>query len=376
MKRRDFLQRLGGVGGALATGTVLTACGDGGDDGSRSGEAPAVKTGETREWDMFTTWPPNFPGLGTGANHLAELINQLSGGRLTVRVYGANERVAPGEVFDRVADGTAQMGHGAAYYWRDTVEAAQFFAAVPFGLTAQEMNAWLFKGGGLELWEELYADYGLVPNPAGNTGVQMGGWFNKTVESPADLQGLKMRIPGLGGDVLERLGGTPISLPGGEIYTSLQTGKIDATEWVGPYNDLAFGLHEVANYYYYPGFHEPGSAVECIINQKAYGELPKDLQHIVRRACWLANQDMLADFTAKNNQALQTLKNEHGVELRRFSDDTLAAMLTASEDVVSELGERSEIAGRIHRSYRQFRSDVMAWHDIAERAYLNARSLG
>jgi TRAP-type mannitol/chloroaromatic compound transport system substrate-binding protein len=372
MKRRDFLQ---GVGGALAAGTVLTACGSGDQGSTKSKGAPAVQSTKTWRWDMFTTWPPDFPGLGTGANHLADLIDRMSGGRLKVRVYGANERVAPGEVFGRVADGTAQMGHGAAYYWRDTVEAAQFFAAVPFGLTAQEMNAWLFQGGGLELWQELYDDYGLIPYPAGNTGVQMGGWFNTTVDKPADLEGLKMRIPALGGDVLERLGGTPISLPGGEIYTSLQTGKIDATEWVGPYNDLAFGLHEVAQYYYYPGFHEPGSTVECTINKEAFEGLPTDLQAIVRSACYVANQDMLADFTAKNNQALQTLKTEHDVELRRFPDTVLRQMLQASEAVVAELGDQSQSARRIYDSFRRFRGDVTAWHEIAERAYLNARAL-
>jgi len=375
MNRRDFLQ---GFGGVLAAGTVLTACGSGdsGQGNESAAGAPAVHTGETREWTMVTTWPPDFPGLGEAANHLAQLIDSMSGGRIQVRVRGAGEMVPAEAVFGTVADGTAEMGHGAAYYWRGKIEAAQFFAAVPFGLTGQEMNAWLYQGGGLELWEELYDDFGLLPNAAGNTGVQMGGWFNKSVESLSDLEGLKMRIPGLGGEVLKRLGGTPISLPGGEIYTSLQTGKIDATEWVGPYNDRAFGLHEVAKYYYYPGFHEPGSTLECTINKKAFQSLPTDLQHIVRNACRVANQDMLANLTARNNEALQALRTGNDVELRRFSDEVLAELLRVSEDVVAEVAERSDAARRVYDSYRRFRKDVMAWHEIAERAYLNARALG
>ena len=197
-------------------------------------------------------------------------------------MYGAGELVPAFEVFDAVSRGTAEMGHGAAYYWKGKSEAAQFFAAVPFGMNAQEMNAWFYYGGGLELWREIYAPFGLMPAPAGNTGVQMGGWFNKEINRLDDLKGLKMRIPGLGGEVLRRAGGTPVNLPGGEIFTALQTGAIDATEWVGPYNDLAFGLHKAAKYYYYPGWHEPGTTLEAIVNKQAFDALPKDLQSIVR----------------------------------------------------------------------------------------------
>ncbi len=209
----------------------------------------------------------------------------MCGGRIQVKVYGAKELVPAFEVFDAVSRGTAEMGHGAAYYWKGKNEAAQFFSTVPFGLTAQEMNGWIYHGGGQALWEELYDQFGLVPAPAGNTGVQMGGWFNKEINCLADLKGLKMRIPGLGGEVLRRAGGTPVNLPGGELFTSLQSGTIDATEWVGPYNDLAFGLYKAAKYYYYPGFHEPGTFLEAMINQKALESLPEDLQAIVMNAC-------------------------------------------------------------------------------------------
>ena len=190
----------------------------------------------------------------------------------------AGELVPAFEVFDAVSSGTAEMGHGAAYYWKGKSEAAQFFASVPFGMNAQELAAWFYYGDGLSLWREVYEPFGLIPAPAGNTGVQMGGWFNKEINGLADLEGLKMRIPGLGGEVLRRAGGTPVNLPGGEIFTALQTGSIDATEWVGPYNDLAFGLHQVARYYYYPGWHEPGTCLEAMFNAEAFAALPEDLR--------------------------------------------------------------------------------------------------
>ncbi len=358
MKRRDFIRATGA--GAVATGGMLAG-------------APAVAAKRIR-WRMVTTWPKNFPGLGTGANLLARTITEMSGGRLTVKVYGAKELVPAFEVFDAVSRGTAQMGHGGAYYWKGKVEAAQFFSAVPFGLTAQEMNAWLYYGGGLELWRELYKPFGLIPAPAGNTGVQMGGWFNKEINSVEDLKGLKMRIPGLGGEVLRRAGGTPVSLPGGEIFTSLQSGAIDATEWVGPYNDLAFGLYKAAKYYYYPGWHEPGASLEALINRKAFEALPKDLQKIVLAACRVANEDMLAEYTARNNAALKTLVEKHHVQLRRFPDPVLARLRELSDEVVAEIAGKDPLARKIYESFRAFREQVQGWSDISERAYLNVRS--
>ncbi|HWP95174.1 MAG TPA: TRAP transporter substrate-binding protein [Gammaproteobacteria bacterium] len=367
MKRRDFVKALG-AGALLSTG--LAACTR--EDKSAT---PATAAGPVRTWRMVTTWPANFPGLGTGASRLAELIGTLSGGRLKVKVYGAGELVPALEVFDAVASGTAELGHGAAYYWKGKAEAAQFFAAVPFGMSAQEMNGWLYHGGGLELWRELYAPFGLIPAPAGNTGVQMGGWFNREIRSVADLKGLKMRIPGLGADVLARAGGTPVTLPGSEIFTALQTGAIDATEWVGPYNDLAFGLHKAAKYYYYPGWHEPGSVLECLINRKAYDELPEDLRAVVLAACRIVNEDMLAEFTARNPVALDTLVREHGVELRAFPEDVMRRLHELAREVLADVAARDPFARRVYDSYRAFQDKVTSWHDAAERAYLNMRAL-
>lgn len=326
------------------------------------------------KWKMVTTWPKNFPGLGTGANELAKLINEMSDGRIQVKVYGAKELVGALEVFDAVSRGTAELGHSAAYYWKGKVPAGQFFTAVPFGLTAQEMNGWIYSGGGLELWHEAYAPFGIVPMPGGNTGVQMGGWFNKRIDSLADVKGLKMRIPGLGGEVLKRAGGTPVLLPGSEIFPALQSGTIDATEWVGPYNDLAFGLNKAAKYYYYPGWHEPGSSMEILINKKALEGLPENLQSIVLNATKIANADMLADFTTRNHAALGQLMSKGGVELLPFPKDVLAKLKTLSEEVVKEESEKDEMSKKVYASYKAYRDQVIKWHDISEKAYLNARS--
>ena len=360
MKRRDFVKSMGA--GSLAVGAAISG-------------ASAVHAQEKVKWKMVTTWPKNFPGLGTGANNLARLITEMSGGRIEVKVYGAKELVGAFEIFDAVSRGTAEMGHGASYYWKGKSEAVQFFAAVPFGLTAQEMNGWFYHGGGMELWAEIYGDFGLVPTAAGNTGVQMGGWFNKEINSVADLEGLKMRIPGLGGEVLKRAGGTPVLLPGGEIFPSLQSGAIDATEWVGPYNDMAFGLYKAAKYYYYPGWHEPGTTLECFVNKKALEALPNDLQSIVLNAAKVANLDMLADFTARNNAALETLVTEHGVQLRQFPDEVLIKLKGLSDQVVAELAEKDPMSKKVYESFRKFRDQAIAWHNVSERAYLNGRSL-
>ncbi|MEZ5441655.1 MAG: TRAP transporter substrate-binding protein [Lysobacterales bacterium] len=362
MKRRDVL-----AGAVVGAGVAACSRPEG---EPVVAQAPAAKP---IEWKMVTTWPANFPGLGVGASRLAERIGQLSGGRLTVKVYGAGELVPALEVFDAVSTGTAEMGHGGAYYWKGKSEAAQFFSAVPFGMNGQEMNGWLYHGGGLELWTRLYARFGLVPFPGGNSGVQMGGWFNREINQVSDLQGLKMRIPGLGGEVLARLGGTSVNIPGGELFTAMQQGTIDATEWVGPYNDLAFGLYKVAKYYYYPGWHEPGTTLECMVNKAAFDALPADLRAIVEAASRSTNEDMLADFTANNQAALETLVNEHGVDLRPFPREVLNALREASETVVAEVAARDAFAAEVYDSYRQFLQRARRWHDVSERAYYAAR---
>ena len=325
------------------------------------------------EWKIVTTWPKGLPGLGSYAENFARYVEAMSAGRLRAKVYGAGEIVPAFEVFDAVSQGVADAGHGAAYYWKGKIPSSVFFTAVPFGMTAQEMNGWFHYGGGLEVWREAYAPSNIVPFVGGSTGVQMGGWFRKEINSLEDIRGLKMRIPGLAGEVFTKIGGSSVRIPGGEIYTSLQTGVIDAVEWVGPYNDLALGLHQVAKYYYYPGWHEPGAMLELIVNKDSLEALPEDLQAIVEYAARAANQDMLDEFTARNNQALQELVNEHGVQLRRFPDDVLAALYAASEEAMQELVESDPMAARVYESFLPFYQGVREYHHISEQAYINAR---
>ena len=365
MRRRDVIKGLG-LGAAAAA--AAAAC-------SRDAkQADLVESGRTHEWRLVTTWPANFPGLGTGATEFARRVEACSGGRLKIRVYGDGELVPAFEIFDAVATGTAEMGHGAAYYWKGKVPASSFFASIPFGLTAQEMNAWLYFGGGWELWKEAYAPFGLIPAPCGSSGCQMGGWFRKEIRSMADLKGLKMRIPALGGEVIARAGGTPVTMPGSEIFTSLQSGAIDATEWIGPYNDLAFGLYKAAKYYYYPGWHEPGSTLEMIINRGAFESLPEDLREIVMACAGATNDRMLAEFTARNAEALQTLVRDHGVELRAFPDDVMRELKRLSAEVLAEAAAADPLFRRVLESLQAFQQRMTPYLDIAERAYLNARA--
>src|SRR5690625_74110 len=339
-----------------------------------AGEAATAGEGRVYQWRLVTTWPRHFPGLGMVPERFAENVEQLSGGRLRIKVYGAGELVPAMGVFDAVSLGTVEMGHSTPYYWQGKVPAAPFFSTAPFGLTAQEMNSWLYHGGGMELWREAYEPFGLVPFAGGNTGVQMAGWFNREIRSLADLRGLKMRIPGIGGQVWSRAGGTAVNLPGGELFTSLQTGVIDATEWVAPYNDLALGLQEVARYYYYPGWQEPGPALEFIVNKRVYDGLPDDLKAIIETAARQANADMMDEYVARNGRALSALLEHYPrVELRRLPDDVLAALRKASEEVLDELAESDPMAGRVHRSWTDFYQSIREYQRISEHAYMNTR---
>ena len=347
---------------------LITGCNE-----AQKNNATTKQSVETIHWKLVTSWPKNYPGLGTAPEKFAEQVKLMSDGRLQIKVYGAGELVPAMEVFDAVSQGTVEMGHSGAYYWKGKVPAAQFFTTIPFGLTAQEINGWLHYGGGMELWQEVYAPYNLIPLAGGNTGVQMAGWFNKEINSVEDLKGLKMRIPGIGAEVLNRLGGEAINIPGGELFTALQTGVIDATEWVGPWNDLAFGFYKVAEYYYDPGWHEPGSNLEFIINKDAFNALPKDLQAIVKSAARATNQDVLDEFTAKNNLALQTLINKHNVKVRPLPDDVIKALHKISDDVIDEFAAKDPLAQKVQKSFAQYAKNVKNYHHISEQAYLNAR---
>ncbi len=324
-------------------------------------EAPAIITDKKFKWKMVTTWPPNFPVIGEGCNRLAEWIYKMSAGRLEITVYGGGELVPPLQVFEAVSGGSVEIGHGASYYWAGIEQSFQFFTSIPFGMSAQQINAWMDYGGGRELWEDLYSPFNIIPFPAGNTGLQMGGWFNRKIESMDSWKGLKMRMPGLGGKVIEAAGATAVLSPGSELYTNLERGVIDATEWIGPYHDYVIGFHDIARYYYYPGWHETGSLLECIINKRDWEQLPEDLQEIVRTACYRANQDMLSEFEAKNNLYLKKIMDESDVEILPYPDDVMEGMKKIALDIYEDMAQRDELSKRAYESFKAFQNDINEW---------------
>jgi TRAP-type mannitol/chloroaromatic compound transport system substrate-binding protein len=360
MERRKFLKGAG-VAGVAAAGAAAS-----------SFPTPAISQG-MRELRMVTTWPKNFPGLGTGAQRLADRITAVTDGRLTVKLFAAGELVPPFESFDAVSEGTADLFHGAAYYWQGKSKGFNFFTAVPMGLTYTEMNAWLYHGGGHDLWKELAADFNLMPFPAGNTGVQMGGWFREEVNTVEDFNGLKFRMPGAGGEVLRQLGAAVVNLPGGEIFPALQSGAIDATEWVGPWNDLAFGFYRVAKFYYYPGYHEPGSTLECTWNMDVWNSFSDSDKALIAACCAAENDIMMAEFNARNGDALNTLINEHGVQLRKFSPEIFAAFAGASQNVLEDMAAESAMVDRIFTSFMDHRAKAMEWTALADQGYADMR---
>lgn len=336
--------------------------------------SPAVIRGQ-RELKLVTTWPKNFPGLGMSPERIASRVTEMTDGALTIKVYAAGELVGALEAFDAASTGAADMYHGAEYYWQGKAKAFNFFTSVPFGMTAREIQAWIHHGGGQQLWDELSAKFKIRAFVAGNTGNQMGGWFNKEINTLDDLTGLKMRMPGLGGEVLRRLGASAVNLPGGEIFPALQSGAIDATEWVGPWNDLAFGFYKITKYYYYPGFHEPGSQLALGVNLDVWKSLPGWQQSIIQQACMAENEYSAAEFNAYNMASLRALIDEHGVQLRIFSDEILKEIGRVSGLVVREAGDEDELSRRIFASFLQARAQGMELSAINDEPYLAARRL-
>jgi TRAP-type mannitol/chloroaromatic compound transport system substrate-binding protein len=346
---------------------VLIACSEQAPSALPSQQADV---NQTYQWKMVTTWPPGFPVLQKGAERFADNIKTMSNGRLDIKVYAGGELIPPLQSFDAVSQGSVEMGHGSAYYWAGKVPEAQFFSTVPFGMTARGMNAWLYDGGGLELWREIYKPFHVIPFPLGNTGVQMGGWFNKEINSLEDIKGLKMRIPGLGGKVLAKAGGNPILLAGSEVYTALERNTIDATEWIGPYHDQRLGLYRAAKHYYYPGWHEPGTVLELTINQRAWESLPTDLQAIISNAAQAENLRMLSEMEQKNMAALDELRKREGIEIHRFPNEVLSRLKTLTNETLIEEAERDPKFKRVYDAYQNFRRKNDAWSAISENAYL------
>lgn len=347
----------------------LAGCGD-----KQTDQATDKTVQQNYEWKMVTSWPKNFPGLGMAPEKFAEYVEQMSAGRLKIHVYGAGELVPGFEVFDAVSNGTVQMGHSGSYYWKGKIPSAPLFGAIPFGMTATELNAWLNYGGGNELWREMYKPFGVIPMAGGNTGAQFAGWFKKEINAIDDLKGLKMRIPGLAGEVLAKAGAVPVNMPGGEIFSSLQSGALDATEWVGPYNDLAFGFYQAANYYYSSVWHEPAAGLEFLINEKAYNELPKDLQKIIEVAAKAVNEDTLDEYNARNNQALQTLIEKHHVQMRTLPEPVLAQLKAYTAEVMQEQAAKDAGFAKVWQSYSSFMQQMRDFNDMTLKQYFEHRN--
>ncbi len=349
--------------GALAVGATASLA------------APSVvKAQDKIIWKMAMSWPRNSPGVGVNAQRLAEMITAMSGGRLTVELYAGGELVPPFEVFDAVSSGVAQMGHATPYYWQGKDKAFHFFTGVPFGLTVAEYTGWLYFGGGQELWQRAYEPFGVLPFYAGSSGPQAGGWFRKEINSLSDLQGIKMRIAGLGGEAMRKLGVNVVLLPPAEIFSAMQSGTVDAAEWVGPWNDIAFGLYKVANYYYMPAFHEIGPALEATVNKEAYEALPSDLQEIVKRAVMASANESYADFTYGNIKSFAPLLAKEGVELKTFPDDVMQALYQASEESLVEISATSPLAKEIYHSFTSYRTEANSYAQASELAALKMRA--
>lgn len=363
--RRDFIKK--SLLGTAAASAGLVACTD--DKKSQSPSVPYINFNNTYLWKLVTTWPPNFPIVGGGCNMMAQWIEEMSGGRMKIQVFGGGELIPSLECFDAVRNGAVEMGHGASYYWAGKVPAGQFFSSVPFGMNSQQMFAWVMSGGGLKLWEELYEPFGLLPIPSGNTGIQMGGWFNKEINAIEDIQGLKMRIPGFGGKVFAKAGGTAVTVPGGELYTNLERGVIDATEWIGPYHDYLMGFHQVAKYYYYPGWHEPGTILELIVNKEKFEALPTDLQQIVRTACYRVNHWMWTEFDAQNGYYLSKLRDEENVDFRAFPTPVLDELRVKTAEVIEEIKAQDPRAVKIADAYSNFKDRIQGWSAVSDQYY-------
>jgi TRAP-type mannitol/chloroaromatic compound transport system substrate-binding protein len=335
--------------------------------------APSVAQAQTRRWRMVTSWPKRLPGPGMSAERVAERIAALSGGRLHVTVHAAGEVVPAFEVLDAVGGGVAEMGHTAAFYWQGKQAATNFFTTVPFGLTPNEHVAWIDVGGGQALWDELYAPFGAKPFMGGNTGVCMGGWFRREINSADDVRGLKIRSLGLGGEIYRRLGATPQTTSPGEMLTSLQSGLIDAVEFVGPGSDIALGLYRVANFYYAPGFNKPNGTGECIVSLKAWEGLDSETKAIIQHACANEAAFALAEMERLNAEALAALTGQYAVKLRLFPQSLIVAARRQATDVLGELAAKSAAARKVHDSYLAFRERTSQWSRVSIKAILEAR---
>jgi TRAP-type mannitol/chloroaromatic compound transport system substrate-binding protein len=361
MKRRILLSY---AATATATTAALAACSPTNTTSTTAGALPNVR------WKMATSWPTSLKTLYGAAQRVAQRVSEMTDGRFTIQVFAAGEIVPGLQVLDAVQQGTVECGHSASYYYIGKNPALAFGTAVPFGLNAQQQNAWLYHGGGLELIQKLYSDFNTIAFPSGNSGVQMGGWFKREVNKVSDLQGLKMRIPGLGGEVLSRLGVNVQVLPGGEIFLALDRGAIDAAEWVGPFDDEKLGLNKAAKFYYYPGWWEPGSTFDLQINLTAWNKLPKEYQEIVKAASIQANMECLAIYDTENPIALKRMI-EGGTKLKAFSSEIMTAAQQQAFAIYEENASKDATFKTVYEQWKKFRESIYPWSAVSELAYGN-----
>jgi TRAP-type mannitol/chloroaromatic compound transport system substrate-binding protein len=366
MERRQFL-KLASMGALGATALAACTTGDANTDEAAQEEGlPEI------EWDLATSWPPILDTIFGGAETFADRVAAMTGGKFMITAQPGGEVVPALEILQNIETNSIDSGHSASYYYVGLDPATAFGTALPFGLTARQQNAWLYEGGGLELMQAFYADrFNAIQFPAGNTGVQMGGWFNKEINSVADLEGLVMRIPGLGGQVMTKLGVTVQVLPGGEIFQALQTGAIDATEWVGPYDDITMGFNEVTQFYYHPGWWEPGPSLEVTIPLEKWNALPEVYQEIVQTAAYQANSTMMALYDVRNPPALAEIEAAGDITILPFPDDVMAASEEASFEIFDENAAASTDFNSIFGEWKSFRDGIQGWHGLAESSYLD-----
>jgi TRAP-type mannitol/chloroaromatic compound transport system substrate-binding protein len=334
-------------------------------------DAPDVIAQQKYQWRMATSWTPALDVLQGGAQRFARLVEEMTGGRLKIQVYAAGELIPAFGVFDACSQGTLEMYNSASYYYAGKEPACQWFCTVPFGMNPKGQYAWYYYGDGLKLWEEAYKPFNLIPRPSASTGVQMGGWYRKKINTIADYKGVKFRIPGLGGKVIAKAGATVVLTPGGEIYTALERGVIDGAEWVGPHDDMKLGLHQAARYYYYPGWHEPGTTGEFVFNMKAYQSLPVEFQHILDYAATAMHTLEFADYDAKNIVALQKLRTEfkNKVEILPFPAAVMKELKKLAVEVNREEAEKTPIAKKTYESYNKFQAGLHSWDMMSDAAY-------
>jgi TRAP-type mannitol/chloroaromatic compound transport system substrate-binding protein len=360
--RRAFLGKAAlGTAGVAAAG--VAAC-----DGPGAGDGPAVQTRPNVQWRLASGFPRALDALYGSSERLAEKLEALTDGRFRIRPYAAGELVPALQVLDAAQQGTVQVGHSAGYYYTGKHEALAFDTGVPFGLTSRQQSAWLYEGGGIELMREIYSDFGVINFPAGNTGAQMGGWFKREVNGVADLRGLKMRIPGMGGQVMDRLGVTVQVLGGSEIYPALERGAIDATEWVGPYDDEKLGFQNAARFYYYPGWWEPGPSMAFMVNRQAWDRLPSSYQQAFEVATVYAMNGTQTIYDRQNPAALERLV-AGGTQLRKYPDDIMEAARTATRDLLEQHAARDAAYRRVYDSFRDFRDASYRWFGTAEQEF-------